>query len=187
MSFWKRLFDGRKQRVEFDQYDTAPLDDCNALFDELEIPPRSAVYWRWHTDEGFRVVDIVDVLAESPRRIGLDWRGSPDEILAELIAQLTAIGYGAAFQIHGSNYTLSIGNESARVPTDSGNMKFAESILNLVNGALSPTFLYVADKHYKNADSYTFTLFRTAGWNELQQNSPLLMNALFELIEPSSS
>ena len=58
-----------------------PLDAALEALSVFGIGPYNREYQRWRRDDGFRFVDLEDVLGESPFVLAVDWRLSKISVL----------------------------------------------------------------------------------------------------------
>jgi hypothetical protein len=80
------------------QYEARISEDAaQQILIAFGIAGPSPEYERWVREDGFRPIDLVDVLGPSPRRILIDWRGTLEDAVADLTRAFASHGVEASF------------------------------------------------------------------------------------------
>jgi hypothetical protein len=72
-------------------------DTAQQILITFGISGPSPEYERWVQEDGFRPIDLADVLRPSPRRILIDWRDALEDVLADLARAFASHGIDASF------------------------------------------------------------------------------------------
>ena len=162
-------------------YDIISLDQCNELFYALDVPRDSKQYWRWHTERGFRYVDIDDVLGDSPLLLGQDWRGDNRELYQSIPRQLERMGIELMLnKIEGQSFVeISSLGRSTNCPTQDDTLEDLSKLISAINELIKIHARYIAFANNEGADTHFYALFSNDAWAEFLKNAPDLAHRYF--------
>jgi hypothetical protein len=145
------------------------------------IGPYSKGYQRWRRDDGFRLVDLEEVLGESQFVLRVDWREWLQDATNTIRDQLGAIGISAAADLGEDGDQGYIEVEGRRevikyVPNDDDDF---DVVIQTINSLISTKGRYRKFRSCEGSDGWAYCLLSNENWNELESSAGELMNLLF--------
>jgi hypothetical protein len=158
-----------------------PLDDAQTILSMFGIGPYSRAYQRWRRDDGFRLVDFEEVLAESDRILGVDWRDVLQDAADLIVQQLASLGFTVSADLgdEGVQGTIDVDGQSAGVkyvPSDDD--KF-DRVIAAVNRLIDGRARYRKFRSCEGTDSWCYALLSNADWCALRVEAPAMLDLLF--------
>ncbi|MCA9041015.1 MAG: hypothetical protein KDA65_11755 [Planctomycetaceae bacterium] len=159
-----------------------PLDEVHAIMDAFQQDRQNKDYLRWRRNDGLRHYDLVDVLANSPRLLFVDWRECLDDAVEIIKKQLLL--YGIELQAEMDETvpcgTVYVQGESAAiryVPSeDDANF---DQVMTNINKLVHEQVQYRRLVSCEGTDGYSYALLSHAEWQKLEAELPGLTDKLF--------
>lgn len=86
-----------------------PLDAVHEVLSVFGIGPENREYQRWRRDDGFRLVDLEDVLGHSQFVLSVDWREAlPDALSVTRLLIESGTDVNARANIYGGSTALGL-------------------------------------------------------------------------------
>ena len=158
-----------------------PLDDCHTLLASFDIGGDNREYQRWRRDDGFRWVDLEDVLNTSPFVLGIDWSEWLNDAVDTIAHQLSLIDVQLDVNLNddGDRGTISVGESSTDikfVPDDDYNFC---AVVSAVNRLLGGRAVYRKFNSCEGSDGYWFGLQTAGQWHALYSTIPQTVKLIF--------
>lgn len=158
-----------------------PLDDAHDVLGTFRIGPSNRAYQRWKRDDGFRWVDLEDVLSESPLVLSVDWREWLQDAVDTIEAQLGSLGFPVDVELddEGNRVHLEVEGTKAEikyVPNDEDNF---DDVIQSVNGLIKGKARYRKFRSCEGTDGWCYGLLANEDWETLELNAPNTTSMLF--------
>lgn len=158
-----------------------PLDDAHEVLGTFGIGPYNSGYQRWRRDDGFRRVDLEDVLNESPLVLTVDWREWFQDALETIRSQLDSLGITVEPDLHEEGHQGHIAVDGAReavkfVPADEDDF---DTVIQSLNRLVKGKAQYRKFRSCEGSDGWRYGLLTNEEWKALESNAPNLLNLLF--------
>ncbi|MFN0195708.1 MAG: hypothetical protein ACKVT0_03125 [Planctomycetaceae bacterium] len=151
-------------------YSIITLDDAHEILSALGIGPSSRGYQRWRRDDGFRRVDLEDVLDESPCVLGVDWRDSLSDPVERIIDQLAEIGLAAIADLVGEDQnegTITIGDQVAKIKYVTRDNDDFDDVIAAINRLMGSNACYRKFRSCEGADGWSYAVLKNEDWKAL--------------------
>lgn len=158
-----------------------PLDDAHEVLGTFRIGPDNRAYQRWKRDDGFRWVDLEDVLNESPLVLSVDWREWLQDAVETIETQLDSLGITAVVELdeEGNQGHVEIDGAKATikyVPNDEDNF---DDVIQSINGLMKRKAEYRKFRSCEGTDGWCYGLLSEEDWKSLESNAPNAVSLLF--------
>ncbi len=158
-----------------------PLDDAHEVLGAFGIGPYNKAYERWRRDDGFRRVDLEDVLNESPLVLTVDWREWLQDALETVGTQLDSLGITVESDLNDEGNQGYIKGDGAReavkyVPADEDNF---DDVVQSINRIINNKAQYRKFRSCEGSDGWQYGLLTNEDWKALESNAPNVLNVLF--------
>lgn len=158
-----------------------PLDDAHEVLEVFGIGPSSRGYQRWKREDGFRQVDLEDVLNESSAVLSVDWREHLQDAVDVIVGQLETLGIDVSPDLgeEGEQGTLEVDGNSARikfVPADGDDF---DRVIEAVNQLASKTARYRKFRSCEGSDGWSYAVLKNDDWSSLESAASATVKLLF--------
>lgn len=158
-----------------------PLDAAHEVLSVFGIGPENREYQRWRRDDGFRLVDLEDVLGHSQFILSVDWREALPDALSTILDQLRALGISAVSDVDDQQDEgqLEIDGHVALVkfvPSDGDDF---DGVIRTINSSISTMARYRKFRSSEGSDGWLYGLLSNEDWNALEANAGDLTGLLF--------
>jgi hypothetical protein len=158
-----------------------PLHVAYDVLAAFGVDPSSKTYQRWRRDDGFRLVDLEQMLRESRLLLRADWRDWLQDIMGVIQDQLRTIGIIAQadlgsvgeqgnFQIDGRKRWIKY------VPDDDDDF---DRVVRSINSLIRAWGSYRKLRSCEGTDGWVYGLLSNRDWNKLDSTASDLVNLLF--------
>lgn len=163
------------------QQTIVPLDAAHEVLAMFGIGPDSDRYQRWQRNDGFRLVDLVDVLGESQFLFWVDWREWLPDAVDVVLDQLSALGIAAAWDSSatGEQGVIEVDGRRATIkyaPSDDDDF---DEVMRSVNSLIHSQASYRKLRCCAGTDSWAYGLLTRDSWQELEVNAKDVVDLLF--------
>ena len=164
-----------------DQYSIIPLDDAHEIFHALGIGPESKEYQRWKRPDGFRLVDMDDVMGGSESVLGVDWRDGLDDIVDIILRQLNALGFEASADLgeEGEMGTLTIDGITLAVKHVRADHDDFNRIIAAINALIAGKARYRKYASCEGTDGWWYAVLPNDIWQHLRTTAGSTLDILF--------
>ncbi len=158
-----------------------PLDAAHEVLSTFGIGPYSKAYQRWRREDGFRLVDLEDVLGESQFLLRVDWREWLQDAVNTILGQLSAIGVSAIADLGEEGEHGHIEIEGKRehvkyVPNDDDDF---DKVIRSINALISAKGQYRKLRSCEGSDGWKYGLLSNDDWKALESRAIELAQLLF--------
>ena len=158
-----------------------PLDDAHEALSVFGIEPSHRSYQRWRRDDGFRLVDLEDVLDESQFVLKVDWREYLQDAIDIVLAQLSSIGVLANADLgeEGAQGHIEINGERKTikyVPSDDDDF---DQVIRSINSLIYAHAQYRKFRSCEGTDGWAYGLLSNEDWTALESSAADLTRLLF--------
>lgn len=159
-----------------------PLDAAHEVLSVFGIGSDNREYQRWRQDDGFRLIDLEDVLGHSQFVLSVDWREALPDALSTILDQLGAIGISASSDLadEADEGQLEIDGQNAAVkfvPSDGDDF---DQVIRTVNSLISAKARYRKFRSSEGSDGWMYGLLSSEEWNSLEAEASDLTALLFD-------
>jgi hypothetical protein len=158
-----------------------PLGEAHEILSAFGIGPQSSGYQRWRRDDGFRQVDLEDVLAESSSALRVDWRDSLEETVETIAEQLSEFELDAEPDLdeEGEQGTLRIGGKIAHVKYVPEDEDIFDDVIAGINRLIASKARYRKFRNSEGTDGWAYGLLSHQDWQALQSAAGSSVALLF--------
>jgi hypothetical protein len=164
-----------------DQYSIVPIDDAHEILHAFGIGPESRSYQRWKRENGFRKVDLEDVLSESPRVFGADWREWLQDVVLDVVdkAQLIGIEVVAALDDEGNSGVIRCDDREEDVEYVPANRDDFDEVASAIDTVLGGRAEVRKFKSCEGSDGWLYAMLSPQDWAHLENVATDSLNSLF--------
>jgi hypothetical protein len=158
------------------------LHDAHEILSAFGIGPQSHGYQRWRRDDGFRQVDLEDVLIESSNVLSIDWRGWLQEAVDTIVAQLAniEIAIEAALDEDRDRGTINIDGKTADVKFVPDEGDDFDDVIASINQLIAPKARYRKFRSSDGTDGWIYGLQSNENWRSIQSGAGHSADLLFK-------
>lgn len=156
-----------------------PLDDAHEILGTFGIGPRSQGYQRWRRDDGFRWVDLEDVLNESSAVLSVDWRDALQDALETVATQVGDIGISLGSDLDEEGEQASLEVDGKRVSVAYSADGDFDTVVRAINGLIADKAQYRKFRSSEGSDGWRYGLLTNEDWKSLETNAPKVTALLF--------
>jgi len=158
-----------------------PLDQAHAILSSFEIDPNNRSYLRYRRDDGFRLNELEDVVAESELVLSMDWRGWLKDAIEEIIKHFAKmeVPLNADLDDDGNEGWLENANRRIHVkyvPVDDDDF---DSVISSVNELFGGKAFYRKLRSCIGSDGWSYGLLPRADWQHLNAVAGDTIDAMF--------
>lgn len=158
-----------------------PLNAAHEVLSVFGIGPYNREYQRWRRDDGFRLIDLEDVLGHSQFVLDVDWREALPDALSTILDQLRAFGISAASDVddEGSEGRLEIDGQIKAVkylPSDGDDF---DCVIRTINSLIPTKARYRKFRSSEGSDGWMYGILSNEDWKALEANAGDLTGLLF--------
>jgi len=167
------------------EYETTiiPLGDTHTLLASFGIGGDNREYQRWRRDDGFRWVDLEDVLNTSPLVFGIDWREWLQDAIETISDQLSSLDITLVSELNddGDRGTISVNGNSREIQFVLDDNDDFCAVVASVNALIGGRAANRKFKSCEGSDGYWFGLQTVEQCNVLDGSLPQTLNLIFTL------
>ena len=172
---------GRTRPRVKEQYSIVPIDDAHEILHAFAIGPDSRGYQRWKREDGFRRVDLEDVLFESPRVFGADWREWLQDVVLDVVgkAQLIGIEVVAVLDEDGNSGVIRCDDREEDVVYVPANRDDFDDVASAIDTVLGSRAEVRKFKSCEGSDGWSYAMLRCQDWAHLETVASNSLESLF--------
>jgi len=156
------------------------LDAAHKILSAFDIGPDNREYKRWRRDDGFRQVDLEDVLSNSPFVLNVDWRDSLEDVVETMTDQLRRLEIPSRADLNeegNQGYFEAFGNRSnIKYVTDDDDFN---KVIASINELIASKARYRQFGSSVGTDGWSYGLLPNDEWTWLKSNAPKVVELLF--------
>jgi hypothetical protein len=158
-----------------------PLDDAHELLVAFGISPDSREVQRWRRDDGFRQVDLEDVLNESGSVLGVDWRDCLHDAVEIIVRQLRDLGSAVTMDLdeEDDQGTIRVDGQPARIKFVATDEDDFDDVIGAVNGLIRPKAQYRKFRSSEGSDGWSYAVLKNEDWQALEAAADRTVKLLF--------
>ena len=158
-----------------------PLDDAHEVLGTFGIGPYNKAYERWRREDGFRWVDLEDVLDESPLILNVDWREWLQDALETVRGQLDSLGIALDSDLGDEGNEGHVEIDGARetikyIPADEDNF---DDVVRSINRLIKEKAQYRKFRSCVGSDGWRYGVLAIQDRKALESSAPNTLNLLF--------
>lgn len=157
------------------------LDTAHKILSAFDIGPDNREYKRWRRDDGFRQVDLEDVLSESQFVLIVDWRDSLEDVVEKMVNQLRRIDIPSHAELDddgNQGYFEVFGNRSNIKYLAADDDDF-NAVIASINKSIGTKARYRQFSSSVGSDGWSYGLLLNDEWEWLKSNAPKVVELLF--------
>lgn len=158
-----------------------PLKDADEILRAFGIGTQNKAYQRWRRDDGFRWVDLEDVLSESRLVLNIDWRACVQGALDTVARQLDAFGFSVDTDLNDEGNQGHVEIDEGREAIRYADNDDFDNVIQAVNRLIKDKVQYRMFRSCKGTDGWQYGLLTNESWKSLETIAPNTMNLLFFL------
>lgn len=157
-----------------------PLDAAQKLLSTFGVGPEHQAYQRWRRDDGFRLVDLEDVLVSSKSILGVDWRDPLEEAVGRILDQLAGVGISAKTELTDDGCgSIEIDGQREPIKFVSSDDDDFDRVICGVNSLIVATAQYRKLRSSEGSDGWWYGLLFNDDWRKLDSTTADLTRLLF--------
>jgi hypothetical protein len=158
-----------------------PLQDAQKVFSTFGIGPDNPEYRRWRREDGFRHVDLEDVLDTSHMVLVVDWREWLQDAVDKMAEQLAALDIPLTAELgeEGEQGTVEVDGIIRKVkyiPDDDDDF---DDVMEAINLLIKGRAGYRKFRSSEGSDGWRYAVLKDEDWQMLVSSVPDLIQLLF--------
>lgn len=158
-----------------------PPDDAAELLNALGIDPNTPQVQRWRQDDGFRWVDLDELLSGSLAVLTVDWRDWPGYSIEEIDQQLRPLGIWLNIQHDASGEQGTIFHAGQKksikyIPNDGDEF---DTVIASINELIRDKARYRKFRSSEGSDTACYALLSLKDWERLESDAKSMVELLF--------